>query len=293
MLLALLAAAALVLVVLRMDRRHARGFRESLAELHRERSRFWRARLQADEPGADAVELGVRAQQHLSRVRALADRLTTRHRDAAAGTWVATPEFTRELREMEDALAGSGWSREAAPRRMEHARREAASAGEGGGTAGVRLVLPRGVLPGAIAFLTVAAFIAWWSGPPLPPQRARVMRQMVAATGCPRPMPRVWTDSVQVLGAAERCAVVWTAASALRSAADAPRGDTAGLRVLRMDEMHASSVIDVVPGWGIKGRPMYGWMVMLGTSRASGGIYTVFVDQRTGRAQIKMRSPPR
>jgi hypothetical protein len=370
MLLGVLFAAAAVCVVLWMDRRRAAEFRETLAELHRARASFWRARLQADEPGADGPELARTAHGHLARVRALADRLRTRHRDAAAESWTAGAAFTRELAEMEHAMAGRAWSREAAAERMEHARREAGTLGRSAGGAAERAALLQGlagaVVCAAVGFLipfrfargffledsagpllpwtlggAVVGFMlgalgreAFWSralpaerqggswvravvptvvavgviviafafcyGPPSAATKARVMREMVAASGCPRPMPAVRADSVRGLGAVERCALVWTAARALPPTPDARRfaqaGDTAGVLVAWMDELRASNTIDVAPGYAWEGRALHGWTVVLGIPGETGGIYTVYVDGRSGRAKVRqqtLRSPGR
>lgn len=364
MFLFVVAAAAVVIAVLWMDRRHAGDFRLRMTELHQERSRFWRARLQAGESGADAVELAVRAQGHLSRVRALADAVRTRHRDAAAATWIADVEFTRELREMEDSLTRSDWSREAAARRMEHARREVAALGRPGGGAAERVAVVHGiagavlgaclgfmipfrfargffledsaaplvtwavggavlgfvlgslgreafwthvlpaerqghslarlVVPAVAGVVLVVAAYAFWFGPPSKGQQERVMRRMIAASACPRPLPRTQLDSLTSLPAQERCAIVWTAARALPPTPDArrfaERGDTAGVVVLSMDELHASNTIHLIPGWAFEGRSKHGWRVTLGVPGRTGGIYTIFVDQRTGRGIVRQQS---
>lgn len=346
--------------VLWMERRRGRDFRARMGELHQERVRFWRALVRAGEQPADAPELRMRAQRHHARVRALADELRTHHRDASAGSWVATPEFAREEREMADALATSRVDREAALARVAHANAEiAALRGASAGATPLRPVLVHGVvgavLGACVGFLvpyrfaggfyleesaaplvtwTVAAalagfmigalgreeawthllspdvqgrsvlrvvvpaligvavtvvFYAFWFGPPSAARTETVLAEMAARARCPRPVPTVAEDSVPGLTGAERCALVWTAASAIppteATRAFVERGDTARVRVLRLAEVKSSRTVYLLPGYGFRARNVFAWNV---TFALNGGIYLVSVDQRTGAARLRL-----
>lgn len=365
----LLALACLlgVAAVLRMEARHRGDFHQRTAELHQERSRFWRTRLQADEPGADAAELGIRSHRHFRNVGALAETLRSRHREDAADTWTMGAEFSRELLEMEAALTSTRWDRHAAADRIRHAAGEIARARQATAATPLRTVLLHGtvgaVLGGASAFLFVYRFAhgftledsawplvpwtfgaavvgfmvgalgrewAWtrllpvhlqrqsaaklvlraaasvllvvavytyWHGPPSAARKAAVLRGMVARTGCPRAMPTIGRDSASGLGEAERCAVVWTAASALpetpASRAFLHRGDTAGLSVTNLSDLRSTNVVHPLPGWGVTLRNKFTWYVFFRLDDGPFGYYMVEVDQRTGRAHLVRTTNPR
>ena len=356
-----------VAAVLWMEARHRRDFHQRTVELHQERSRFWRTRLQADEPGADAAELGVRSHGHFRNVAALAETLRSRHREDAAETWVMGAEFSRELLEMEAALTSAGWNRQAAADRIRHAAGEIARARVSPAATPLRVVLVHGtvgaVLGGASAFLfvyrfadgfyledsawplvpwtfgaavvgfmvgalgrdwawtkllpvhlqrqsaarlvlravagvlVVVAVYAYWHGPPSAARKAAVLREMVARSGCPRPTPSVGRDSVPGLAAVERCAVVWTAASALPETparhAFLQAGDTAGLAVASLTDIRSTNVVHPVPGWGVKLRNKFAWYVFFRLDDGPFVFYMVEVDQRTGRAYLVRTTNPR
>ncbi|HEV2147761.1 MAG TPA: hypothetical protein VGR37_10195 [Longimicrobiaceae bacterium] len=155
-LLALLVAAGCT-AVLWMEKRHSGEFHQQLIRLHEERARFWRKRLQADDPALEpdaARRLQAECGQHFGRVRATLDALRSRSRELAADSWAVGPECDRELAEMQAALAGSAWDRAAALQRIGHASREvAALRPERDGSAPVGAFLLHGAFGAALGAL--------------------------------------------------------------------------------------------------------------------------------------------
>ena len=145
----------------------------------------------------------------------------------------------------------------------------------------------------AVVAVVVVAYAIWY-GPPSGARQERVMEEMVARTGCPRLLPPVLMDSTPGLSPVQRCAVLRTAARALPPTPVVRRfveaGDTAGVVVTYARDFSATNPIHVAPGWGVNGRNLFGWAVAFSVSGERGGIYTVFVDRRTGRATLEQQT---
>lgn len=103
-----LGAALLIAIAILLEKRRQGAFHTLLSDLHQERARFWRKRLQlagAAEDDPAAADLREAAHRHMGKVKQLTEELRNRFREEVAVTEVASSVHDMELRTMFEVLA--------------------------------------------------------------------------------------------------------------------------------------------------------------------------------------------
>jgi hypothetical protein len=146
-----------------------------------------------------------------------------------------------------------------------------------------------------ICGLLVIATLPWY----LPPRQSRAKRvadDLAARAACPRPSPRLFSDSAGGLSAVQRCGVIWAALGALppngRAYVEAHASDLEHVMILSLSDVMAlrndGPYLRWQPreSWLERQRMASAWVVVVTIGAPEYvGVDQIWVDKRSGVAR--------